>query len=60
MKLNHMLKRSINRYAHAEGIRHEILLKTELTARALKCLEEGKIPEEIGFLLGIVAEMDVD
>lgn len=60
MKINHVLKSAINRYAHAEGIRLELRLKRELSEQAIKYREQGKTFEEIGMLLEIVPTLSMD
>lgn len=60
MKLNHIIKRAINRHAHAEAIRYELCLKKTLTKQALKYQEEGRKSEEIRLLMGMVESNDID
>lgn len=47
MKVNSKLKRSINRYAHAEGLKFELQLKQHLLDLVVEYQQQGRGPDEI-------------
>lgn len=56
MKINGKLRRSINKYAHAEGMRIERALKRQLLEEACEYQRLGRTIDEIRALLSIPYE----